>query len=136
MTKLDDAVKNAINDAGQQPHFYDLFLNTPFYVPVHDRDDDEASEEGSLPLLVEANDKTYLMLFDTHKRLTSWAHEKVGFRLVPGYLITDISTSDIYWALNYGCEQQKFFDPEEIRRLKAVVRQGRTGAVEGSQKDE
>ncbi len=71
--------------------------------------------------MVEANDKTYLMLFDTINRLTDWANDKAKYLAVSGHGITEISSANIYWALNYGTDLQKFFDPEEIKWLKAIV---------------
>ncbi|MEA3362522.1 MAG: SseB family protein [Thermodesulfobacteriota bacterium] len=123
MTKLDEAIKLVTQDSKNQPHFYDLFLNSIFYIPVVEEKEKPDLEEGSLPLLVEANDKIYLMLFDTIKRLTDWADEEVRYLPVQGYAITELSASNIYWVLNYGTELQKFFDPEEIGWLKNIVRQ-------------
>ncbi|WP_321391359.1 SseB family protein [uncultured Desulfuromusa sp.] len=121
MTKLDDAVKLCTEDGQQQSKFYELFLNSLFYVPILQEEGASVQEEGALPLLVEANDKTYLMLFDTVGRLTRWANEDAKYLGVTGHGITEMSSSNIYWAMNYGTEQQKFFDPEEIKWLKTVV---------------
>ncbi len=123
MTKLDEAIKLGFEDQTKQPLFYDLFLNSIFYVPVIKEEEKDKNEEGELPLLVEANDKTYLMLFDTIKRLTDWADEKTNYLPVQGHAITELSSSNIYWALNYGTELQKFFDPDEIKWLKVIVQQ-------------
>ena len=122
MTELDDAIKLCIENPQQQTKFYDLFLNTLFYVPVLEEEDNTAQEDGALPLLVEANDKTYLMLFDTIGKLTNWANDKAKYLAVTGHGIAEISSSKIYWALNYGTDQQKFFDLEEIKWLKSVVK--------------
>ncbi|PLX98906.1 MAG: hypothetical protein C0622_11205 [Desulfuromonas sp.] len=127
MTKIDDAIQMALDDSDMQAQFYDLFLNSSFYVPVHDEERGEGHDGGAQPLLVAANDNTYLMLFDTIKRLTDWADETVKYLSVPGHVITQISTSDIHWVLNYGTEMQKFFEPGEIAWLKAVVE--RTNAM-------
>lgn len=123
MTKLDDAIKLGAQDSKNQSSFYDLFLNSLFYIPVLEEEEKDEKEEGALPLLVEANDKTYLMLFDTIKRLTDWADEDVKYLAVPGHAITEMSSPNIYWALNYGTELQKFFEPKEIKWLKVVVQQ-------------
>ena len=123
MTKLDDAIKLCTDDAKQQSQFYDLFLNSLFYVPVLEEEDNPVQEEGALPLLVEANDKTYLMLFDTIKRLTDWANDEAKYLTVAGHSITEMSSPNIYWVLNYGTDLQKFFEPKEIDWLKVIVRQ-------------
>ena len=69
MTRLDDAIKLCTEDPKQQSQFYDLFLNSLFCIPVLEEEGNPVPEDGALPLLVEANDKTYLMLFDTIGRL-------------------------------------------------------------------
>ncbi len=125
MTKIDDAIKLCIDDAKMQPQFYELFLNTLFYIPVIDEDDMLMHEDGAPPLLVEANDKTYLMVFDSINRLTNWANAEAKYLPVAGHSIAEMSSSDIYWALNYGTEYQKFFEPAEIEWLKVVVRQAK-----------
>ncbi len=122
MTKLDDAIKLCIDNPQQQTQFYDLFLNTLFYVPVLAEEGSSVQEDGALPLLVEANDKTYLMLFDTIGKLTNWANGEAKYLATTGHGIAEISSSKIYWALNYGTDHQKFFEPEEIKWLKAVVK--------------
>lgn len=130
MTELDEAIKLGFQDQKKQHLFYDLFLNSIFYVPVIEEEKEAQNEEGALPLLVEANEKTYLMLFDTIKKLNDWADEEAKYIPVQGHAITELSSSKIYWALNYGTELQKFFDPEEIKWLKGIVLQ----ANEKSQK--
>ena len=135
MTQLDDAIKLCTEDAKTQSQFYDLFLNSLFYVPVLGEEDSPIQEDGALPLLVEANDKTYLMLFDTIGRLTDWADDKAKYLAVTGHGITEISSSKIYWVLNYGTDQQKFFDPEEIEWLKAVVRKTKESSQKQSTED-
>ncbi len=122
MTELDEAIKLGFADPKKQHLFYDLFLNSIFYIPVIEEEEGH-NEEGMLPLLVEANDKTYLMLFDTSKKLTDWADKEAKYLPVQGHSITELSASNIYWALNYGTELQKFFDPEEIKWLKDIVQQ-------------
>jgi len=126
MTKLDDALTLGSQDPKAQPLYYDLFLNSLFFIPVIEEDqpiENEDGDEGVLPLLISANDNQYLMLFDTIKRLTDWADEKVKYVALPGHAVTEMSLPNLYWALNYGTEQQKFFEPKEIQWLKDIVRQ-------------
>ena len=122
MTELDEAIQLGFQDPKKQHLFYDLFLNSIFYIPVIE-EEQAPDGEGALPLLVEANDKTYLMLFDTIKKLTDWADETAKYIPVQGHAITELSSSNIYWTLNYGTELQKFFDPDEINWLKNIVQQ-------------
>ena len=136
MTKLDDAIKLCTEDAKQQSKFYDLFLNSLFYVPILEEEDNPIQEEGALPLLVEANDKTYLMLFDTVKRLTDWANNEAKYLAVAGHGIAEMSSPNIYWVLNYGTDHQKFFDPKEIEWLKVVVRQVKENSQKQSTTDD
>lgn len=136
MTKIDDAIKLCTQDAEAQAQFYELFLNSLFYVPILEEEGSPVQEEGALPLLVEANDKTYLMLFDTIGRLTDWADDEAKYLAVTGHGITELSTPNIYWALNYGTELQHFFDPEEIKWLKVVVNQANEKSQKQSIEDE
>lgn len=121
MTKLDDAIKLCNQDAEKQPQFYELFLNSLFYVPILEEEGSSVQEDGALPLLVEANDKIYLMLFDTIGRLADWSDDKAKYLAVTGHGITEMSSANIYWVLNYGTDQEKFFDPKEIEWLKVIV---------------
>ncbi len=120
MTELEKALQLGLEEPNKQHIFYDLFLNTIFYIPIVD-DEKDPDKDGALPLLVEANDNTYLMLFDSVEKLADWANESARHIPVYGHSITEISSSNIYWALNYGTESQKFFDPEEITWLKGIV---------------
>ncbi|MCK4502835.1 MAG: SseB family protein [Desulfuromonadales bacterium] len=135
MTKLDDAIKLCTDDVNTQSQFYDLFLNSLFYVPIVEEKDKPEQEDGALPLLVEANDKTYLMLFDTINRLTDWANDKAKYLAVTGQGITEMSSSNIYWVLNYDTDFQKFFDLKEIAWLKDIVRRAKEKSQKQSSTD-
>lgn len=124
MTKLDEALNLSRQDPKAQPLFYDLFLNSLFFIPVITEENKE-DDEGALPLLIEAEGNSYLMLFDTIKRLTDWADEDAKYVSLPGHAITEMSLPHLHWALNYGTEFQKQFEPEEIQWLKDVVRQAK-----------
>ncbi len=132
MTKLDDAIDLCTEDENKWPDFYNLFLNSHFYVPILEEKDVVVAKDGAMPLLVEANDNTYLMLFDTVGKLTEWADEDAKYIPVTGHGITEMSSANIYWALNYGTEAQKFFEPKEIAWLKTVVRKAQEGNDEQS----
>ena len=136
MTKLDEALDLGMKDPKAQPLYYDLFLNSLFFIPVIEEEKDEKTkpeekvdeEEGALPLLVQANGNQYLMLFDTIKRLTDWADEKVKYVALPGHAVAEMSLPSLYWALNYGTEHQKMFERKEIELLKDVVQQAKSDA--------
>ncbi|WP_303721070.1 SseB family protein [Malonomonas rubra] len=136
MTKLDDALALGVQDPKAQPLYYDLFLNSLFFVPIIEEEEkqekqkSEEGDEGALPLLVQANGKEYLMLFDTIKRLTEWADEKVKYVALPGHAVTEMSLPNLYWAMNYGTEHQKMFEPKEIAWLKDIVRQAKENEPE------
>lgn len=130
MTRLDEAIQLCSENEKNWPDFYNLFLNSHFYVPIIAEQDSRINEDGALPLLVEANDKTYLMLFDTISRLTDWADKKTRYLPVTGHGITEMSSGNIYWALNYGTEAQKFFEPDEISWLKSVVQKAKEDSGE------
>lgn len=129
MTKIDEALILSRQDPKAQPLFYDLFLNSLFFIPVIEEKEQEGKkkdpEDGAIPLLVEADGNSYLMMFDTVKRLTDWADEDAKYAPIPGHAITEMSLPNLHWALNYGSEQQKQFEPEEIAWLKDVVRQAK-----------
>lgn len=123
MTKLDEALVLGSKDTKAQPLYYDLFLNSLLFIPVIEDDNQKDDDDGAIPLLVETNGLQYLMLFDTIKRLQDWADEKVKYVALPGHAVTEMSLPNLYWALNYGTEHQKMFEPEEIKWLKTIVRQ-------------
>ncbi len=123
MTKIDQALEACRQDVGAQALFYDLFLNSLFFIPTLDEGTEKNSDEGATPLLVEAEGNEYLMLFDTLKRLTDWAEDGAKYVALPGHMIAEMSLPHLYWAMNYGCESQKQFEPEEIAWLKDIVRQ-------------
>lgn len=119
------ALREEMNDAKRQSTFYDLFLNTTFFVPKLDQQElDEAVtvEEGQvLPLIIESDGNDYLMLFDTEERLKSWAEDAVTWVEIPGYVLAATTMPPLHWALNVGTEYSKQFLPDEIAWLREVV---------------
>lgn len=143
MTKLDQALVASREDRNMQPVFYDLFLNSLFFVPTIEETkqtdskaaDQEKADEGALPLLIEAEGKSFLMLFDTIKRLNDWADEDAKYVALPGHAITEMSLPNLHWAMNYGTEHQKQFEPDEIEWLKDVVRQAKADESDSTESD-
>lgn len=125
MTKIDQALEACKHDRKMQPVFYDLFLNSLFFIPTIEETDKKKTEEGALPLLIETEGKSFLLLFDTVKRLTDWADEDAKYVALPGHAVTEMSLPHLHWAMNYGSEHQKQFEPDEIEWLKDVVRQAK-----------
>jgi len=125
MTAIDKALALLAQDRHDPKalsEFYDVFLNTNFFIPTLDDDESGAVEkEHAVPLIIEAEGNDYLLLFDSEERLRNWAQAQVGFVEVPGHVIAEMSTPPLHWALNVGCEQNKQFLPEEIAWLREVV---------------
>jgi peptidyl-prolyl cis-trans isomerase C len=128
LTGLDQALQTLredMDDAKRQSKFYDLFLNTTFYVPTLDQqelDGESAVEEGQvLPLIIESEGNDYLMLFDTEERLKNWAGDDVTWAEVPGYVLAATTMPPLHLALNVGTEYSKQFLPDEIAWLREVV---------------
>lgn len=129
MTDLDQALellRADVNDAKGQSRYYDLFLNTVFYVPtvdkeVHGLPMDDLEEGAVMPLVIEAEGNDYLMLFDTRERLTAWAEAEVDFVEVPGHVLAENTMPPLQWALNVGTDYSKRFLSDEIAWLKEVV---------------
>ena len=129
LTELDVALKELrldIDNAKSQSIFYDLFLNTSFFVPTLDEEefkvDADSIQEGQvLPLVIESDGNDYLMLFDTKARMQTWAEADVQWVDVPGHVLASTTMPPLHWALNVGTEYSKQFLPEEIAWLKEVV---------------
>ena len=125
MTELDKALETLrqdMNDAKSQSKFYDLFLNSTFFVPkLEGENAGEGSEEAVLPLVIEAEGNNYLMLFDSEERVHAWAQAKVGSVAVPGHVLAATTQPPLHWAMNVGTPYSKQFLPDEIAWLREVV---------------
>jgi len=129
LTELDSALKELrldMDNAKGQSKFYDLFLNTSFFVPTLDEDefkgDVNSLQEGQvLPLVIQSDGNDYLMLFDTKERMQLWAETDVKWVDVPGHVLAETTMPPLHWALNVGTEYSKQFLPDEIAWLREVV---------------
>lgn len=129
LTALDEALKTLrldMDNAKGQSKFYDLFLNTSFFVPTladeEFKGDVDTLEDGQvLPLVIESEGNDYLMLFDTKERMRAWAEAEVKWVDVPGHLLAATTMPPLHWALNVGTEYSKQFLPDEIAWLREVV---------------
>lgn len=137
MTLLDHllmTLRQDMNNAKGQSKFYDLFLNSTFYVPNLDKQDlgEDAVqlEEGQvMPLIIESEGNDYLMLFDTKERLQAWSPSGSTWVEVPGYVLAATSMPPLHWALNVGTEYSKQFHPDEIAWLREIVERCNAEAV-------
>lgn len=132
MTPLDQALQNLHDDPenmDRRHHFYSLFLQTDFQVPIFDeqgggmarQNQDTTRPEKALPLIMESEGNNYMMLFDQAERVTAWAELEVQCLTVPGYVAIAMATEGLHLAMNIGTEHSKLFVPEEISWLKQVV---------------
>lgn len=143
MSQLDDALivlRQDMDDPKRQSQYYDLFMNSTFYVPTmeHEPGTDEPAEAATAgtgdaaeaatagqvaPLIMESEGNDYLMLFDSLERMTAWAKADVTYVEVPGHFLALTSAAPLHWALNVETEFAKPFIPAEIAWLKDVVEQ-------------
>ena len=131
MIELDDALEALRQDTRnpeKQSRFYDLFLNSEFFIPtdITPENADEKSEESEenrqgAPLVMEADGNDFLVLFSTLDRLNDWAKSETTYLQVPGHVIAENSTHPLHWVLNLGTEHVKIFVPDEIDWLKEAV---------------
>lgn len=123
MEKLDEALVNLRQnpkDGKKQSEFYDLFLNSSFFVPILEEGEQAEQNGGVLPLITEAEGKDFLMLFSSLERLKAWDGE-ARFVEVPGHILALSTMEPLHWALNVGTDHSKQFHPEEIAWLRDSV---------------
>jgi len=138
MTQLDEALvtlRQDMSDAKNQSKFYDLFLNSTFFVPILDEkalgEEVDTPQEGQvLPLVIEAEGNDYLMLFDSRERLQAWTQAEARCVEVPGHVLAATTMPPLHWALNVGTEYSKQFFPDEIAWLRDVVERCNAQAAE------
>ena len=139
ITELDQALETLrqdMNDPKSQSNYYDLFLNTTFFVPNLEEMDATGADEGAadgqvLPLVIESEGNDYLMLFDNKERLHAWAEAEVGSVEVPGFVLAATTQTPLHWALNVGTPYAKQFLPDEIAWLRDVVERCNAEAAKG-----
>ena len=116
MSELDQALEKYREDDEHQTAYYDLVLNTDFYIPICEPEDD--NPDSVVPLVFESEGKSYLTMFDSEERLNTWAKQEVRHAVIAGHLLAQISTPDIYWAVNFGDGNAKEFVPDKIKWIK------------------
>lgn len=141
MSPLDQALTDLYEDpenVEKRHHFYSLFLQTDFHVPIFDQESGgmlkgsgaPADPEKSLPLIMEAEGCNYMMLFDSEERVAAWAEEQVKCVALPGYVTVAMATEGLHLAMNVGTDYSKSFVPDEIAWLKQVVERSTSGQQE------
>ncbi|AMV72794.1 hypothetical protein JCM30471_13100 [Desulfuromonas carbonis] len=141
MTPLDQALKSLHDDPESlenRHHFYSLFLQSNFFVPIFDQESGgvssatgpKADPEKALPLIMEADGSNFMMLFDEEERVTAWAEEEVQCLTMPGYVAIAMATEGLHLAMNVGTDHAKQFVPEEINWLKQVVEKSAEAGAE------
>ena len=124
MTELDQSLEQYLQDEKHQADYYDLLLNTDFFIPITDPSAAAPTAEDNVtPLIVETDGKPYIMLFDSEERLFSWAKQSVNYVVITGYGVAKISPPNLHWAVNIGGQFAKELVPEEISWLKERVQQ-------------
>lgn len=123
MTALDEALEKYIADDNEQAQYYDLILNTDFYIPITDDGSDTPIEEREhvTPLVLESDGKHYILLFDNEERVNNWAKKPVDYIILAGYEMVKHTPADLHWAVNIGNERAKEFVPDEISWLKSSL---------------
>lgn len=128
MTDIDQALaalRVDPDDHKAQSGFYDLFLNSSFFIPTADElidtDAKGAAEKIEVPLIIEADGIDYLVFFDQQQRLTDWAEKTVPYLRLPGHVLAEMTPAGLHWAMNIGTDYNKRFAPDEIAWLKDVV---------------
>lgn len=123
MSQLDQALEKFLADETQQEQYYELILHTDFYIPLTDQNNaPELSQQQEVtPLILESDDKPYLMLFDSEERLAAWAKRKINFTILTGANIVKFSPESLNWAVNIGGHFSKEIVPEEIQWLKSML---------------
>ncbi|PLX87463.1 MAG: hypothetical protein C0618_06485 [Desulfuromonas sp.] len=135
MTELDKALvalREKPNSQPLQSAFYDLFLNTVFFVPTVNEmistEEGKEAEKTEVPMIIESEETDYLVFFDGHDRLKGWAEDQAPCVQLPGHLLAEMSTDGLFWAMNVGTDYVKQFAPDEIAWLKDVVAQCKAAA--------
>lgn len=141
MTELDKALELYIEDDKNQAPYYDLVLNSDFYIPVHGEEGEKGEQEitdqeSIVPLVLSDDGDDYLMMFDNRERLLAWADESVCYVIVAGDAIAQMTPPTLNWALNVGTDCQKQFVPDEIAWLQEIIKQVAEMTPEGEEVDE
>lgn len=82
MTKVDEALKIAMENPSHANFFYDAFLNAPVYVPALRADKKPGEwrqlkiDERFFPLYLKHEEARAIPVFDTLEKLKTWAEDR------------------------------------------------------------
>lgn len=130
MTPIDKAYEAAIKDQAKAGEFYNLFLRSEIYIPTFDKPESEGArraeeQDAFTPVIIEAEGRKTLILFDTLERLKGYATREIGYVAMPGHAVLESMPDGFHWALNHTTDHYKEFSPEEISFLKQQVEASR-----------
>ena len=137
MNPLDQVLEQCKNRVADQSDYYELFLNTRFFIPVLLGESSAVTEDGSLeekinPVLLKGDGKSSIMLFDSEERFNSWTNGAVGHVAFLGHAVIALTPPDLHLTVNPGTRFTKEFVPEEIALLKRVVHKCREELSRGT----
>jgi len=126
MSELDNALELYIEDDNNRSSYFNLVLNSDFYIPVQAEEEKTGAQEISaqksiVPLVFSADGADHLLLFDSKERLHSWDQEALDYVIIAGDEIAQMTPPQLHWALNLGTDFHKKFVPEEITWLQEIV---------------
>lgn len=117
MTPLDQALDSAKLSQCKRNAFYALLVESNLLIPTREESEDKRFN----PILAEVDGNTYLMVFDSEEKLSSWAQVPIPYTTLPGHTIAEITQGNIHWILNPGTEYTKILTPDEINWLKELI---------------
>ena len=142
MTPLDQALKNLQDDPESienRHHFYSLFLQTDFFVPIFDQENGGMAKgagepndpKQALPLIMESDGANFMMLFDQAAHLQGFF--ELGFTPASAFLriplerisqvlriATDLET-DFEYFLDFTFEQGVALDRLAVHIVDALL---------------
>jgi len=123
MSVLDEALKAYVDGGAGQDAYYQLLLDSDFYIPLQEDESDTPLDQRQSvqPLVIESEGKYYMLLFDSEERLTAWAKKPMPFVQLAGHRAALVTTPKLHWAVNLGTGFAKELLPEEIDYLKTLA---------------
>ena len=70
-------------------------------------------------MVVVADGKSYLMLFDSEERMSAWVQGPINYVVLSGFKVAEISPTELHWTVNIGDGFAKEIVPDEICGLRA-----------------
>jgi len=127
MTKLDDALKVVRHDPEQGHVFYDAFLNSDMYIPVHLKDEKPHGRQVGIdekfhPLFVKFDGKKTVPMFDSLERLNEWAEgNDLDYVLVRAHLFLTLLDASVEVGLNPGTDFAHHFTGSDLERIRSAI---------------